>query len=127
MSKNKEVIGKNTVGETITLYGFITAFLIGLSSIGVLGYQIYFWLRHGYWKSLSAGLVLEKVLPNSFFQWIANDASWLGVKKIILYIFKSSLASFLFLFALGLLVLVFVIVDFADFLEKGKKAKDKQK
>jgi hypothetical protein len=124
MSLKREAVEKNTVEETIVAYSLLAAYLIVLSSLGVLGYQVYLWLRNGTWKSLPAILVLGEVLPDTFLQWVANDASWLGVKKVICYIFEMSLASFLFLFALVLVVLVFVIADL--FLGKSKNPKNER-
>lgn len=92
---------KQSIGENIFLYLVaIPSYLIGLSGIGVLLYQVYFWLRNGTWKTMPAVLFLVHILPTKFMQWLTDETSWLGVKKMITYVCQSSLAGFLILFAM---------------------------
>lgn len=43
----------------------------------ILGWQAVTWLKNGYWPSLSASSVLEKL------DWPYPTVSWLGVQKLI--------------------------------------------
>ncbi len=81
----------------------------------VLAYQGYFWMKLGQWKSLDSRLVLNRVLPTNFLQWLNNPGSWLGIKKVITPVFNFPLA--LFLVLAGLVILHFAAKIF-DFLLK---------
>lgn len=116
-------MGKQTIGQKIRAFCLLLAFSISLSGIAVLAYQSFVWLEHGYWKALESKLVLNKVLPASFFQWLYNHRTWSGLNKIIYPIINSSLAMFLLVF--GLVVLLLVAKTFDLFLKpaKGEQAR----
>ena len=88
---------------------------IVLSGLAVLMYQGYFWMKLGHWKSLDSRLVLNKVLPVNFLQWLRNPTSWLGLKKVITPVFNFPLALFLLLF--GLVVFLLIDKTFESFLK----------
>ncbi len=100
-------MAKKAIGQKIRKFCLLISFSISLSGIAVLVYQICFRLKQGYWKSFGSRLVWNKVMPASFFQWLRNPNSWLGLNKIISLVFNSSLALFLFVFGL----VVFLLVD----------------
>ena len=91
---------------------------IVLSGLTVLGYQSFFWLKLGQWKPITSRLLLDKVLPVSFFQWLHSPYSWIGLKKIIYPVFNFSLA--LLLLLVGLIALLLVVRIFNLFSKPEK-------
>ena len=114
---------KKTIGQKFRVSCLLISFLIPLSGIVVLTYQSFCWLKEGYWKPLGARLVLDKVLPTNFFQWLINSNSWLGLNKIISPVFNSSLAMFLLVFGLVALLLVAKVFDLFLKPEKEERAR----
>ncbi len=100
-------MGEQTIGQKFRAFCLFLAFSISLSGIAVLAYQSFVWLKHGYWKALGSRLILYKVLPINFFQWLHDSHSWSGLNKIITPVVNSSLAMFLLVFGL----VVFLLVD----------------
>jgi len=111
--------GKQTIGQKFRAFCLLIPFSISLSGIAVLAYQSFVWLKQGYWEALESRLVLNKVLPMNFFQWLHNPHSWSGLNKIISPVFNSSLAMFLLVF--GLVVLLLVSKTFDLFLKPAKE------
>lgn len=93
-----------------------------LFPLGILGYQCYFWLKAGYWKSIPATVLLYRILPDGFFSWLADESSWVGFKKIILEILEFPLSLFLFLFFMILMGVFFSLAEM-----DWSTAKDEQK
>lgn len=111
-------MAKKTIGRKFRKFCLLISFSVALSGVAVLVYQICFWLKQGYWKPLGSRLVLDKVLPTTFFQWLHNPNFWLGLNKIISLVFNSPLALFLFVFGL----VVFLLVDkTSDLFSKPEK------
>lgn len=58
-----------------------------LAGVGVFAYQLYFWLQHGEWRSLSIVeviVLLDSKNPNvDHWNWIYFPDSWLGLHKIL--------------------------------------------
>jgi hypothetical protein len=100
-------------------------FSFALSGMAVLVYQSIIWARQGYWKSLGSRLVLNRILPSSFFHWLQNPKSWLGLKKIVFSVFNLPLALFLLLFGLVILLLVLKIFNFFSKPEKTESIERK--
>ncbi len=111
-------MSKQTIGQKFRVFCLLLASSISLSGIAMLAYQSFVWLKLGYWKTLESRLVLGKVLPTYFFQWLHNPHSWSGLKKIISPVFNSSLAMFLLVF--GLIVLLLIAKTFDLFLKPEK-------
>ncbi len=109
---------KQKIGQKIRAFCLLLAFSISLSGIAVLAYQSFVWLKQGYWRTFESSLVLDKVLPTNFFQWLHNPHSWSGLNKIISPVFNSSLAMFLLVF--GLVVILLVAKAFDLFLKYEK-------
>ncbi len=109
---------KMKIGQKFRVFCLLIAFSIPLSGIAVLAYQSFIWLKEGCWKALESRLVLNKVLPTNFFQWLHNPHSWSGLNKIISPVFNS-LAMFLLVF--GLVVLLLVAKAFDLFLKPAKE------
>ena len=111
-------MGKQTIGQQFRGFCLFVAFSIFLSGIAVWAYQGFVWLKYGYWKTLGSRLILDKVLPINFVQWLHNPHSWSGFNKIISLVFNSSLAIFLLVF--GLVVYMLVAKAFDSFSEPEK-------
>jgi hypothetical protein len=109
---------KQKIGQKFRSFCLLVAFSISLSGITVLVYQSFVWLKHGYWKALELRLVLNKVLPTNFSQWLHNPRSWSGLNKIISSVFNSSLAIFLLVFGLVVFLLVAKTFDLFSKYEK---------
>jgi len=114
---------KKTIGQKFRVSCLLISLLIPSSGIAVLAYQSFCWLKDGYWKALGTRIVLDKVLPSNFFQWLHNPQSWFGLNKIISPIFNSSLAMFLLVFGLIALLLVAKIFDLFLKPEKEEQAR----
>ncbi len=112
-------MGKQTIEQKFRAFCLLLAFSISLSGIAVLAYQSFVWLKQGYWEALGTRLILYKVLPTNFFQWLHNPHSWSGLNKIISPVLNSSLAMFLLVF--GLVVLLLVAKTFNLFSKHEKK------
>jgi hypothetical protein len=111
-------MAKQTIRQEIRKLFLSIPCSIALSGIAVLVYQSYFWMKLGHWKSLDSKLVLNRVLPVDFLQWLRNPNSWLGLKKVITPVFNFPLALFLLLF--GLVAILFLAKIF-DFFSKPEK------
>jgi hypothetical protein len=114
---------KKTIGQKFRVFCLLILFSIPLSGIAVLAYQSFVWLERGYWKALGTRLVLDKVMPTNFSQWLYNPHSWLGLNKIISLVFNSSLAMFLLVFGLVVLLLVAKTFDLFSKPEKKEQAR----
>ncbi len=112
-------MAKMKIGQKFRAFCLLIPFSVALSGIAVLAYQSFVWLKLGYWKTLESRLVLGKVLPTYFFQWLHNPHSWSGLNKIISPVFNSSLAMFLLVFGLVVFLLVAKIFDL--FLKPAKE------
>ena len=119
-SNRSRMKGKQTIEQKFRAFCLLLAFSIPLSGIAVLAYQSCIWLERGYWKAFGSRLVLDKVLPTNFSQWLHNPHFWLGLSKIISPVFNSSLAMFLLVF--GLVVILLVARTF-DLFSKHEKVK----
>jgi hypothetical protein len=97
---------KQTTGQKFRAFCLLIAFSMPLSGIAILAYQSFVWLKQGYWKPLGSRLVLDKVLPTNFLQWLHNSHSCSGLNKIISAVLNSSLSMFLLVFGLAVLLLV---------------------
>ncbi len=114
---------KMKIGKKFRVFCLLIAFSIPLSGIAVLVYQSFVWLERGHWKAFGSRLVLDKVIPTNFSQWLHNPHSWLGLNKIISPVFNSSLAMFLLVFGLVVLVLVAKTFDLFSKPEKKEQAR----
>ena len=78
------------------------AWCLFLGCIGVLGYQIFFWLKNGQWVSIPAKLIFIRAVPDSAIIWVRDETTWIGLKKVLVLIAQAPLSLFLFIGALVL-------------------------
>lgn len=56
--------------------------LVALSGVGIIGFQIFIFLKGGTWVPLSM-LELMPVIPSDLATWLRYPESWLGLHKIV--------------------------------------------
>jgi hypothetical protein len=61
----------------VMTFGGVTMFLIG---IGIIVYDIYYYLRHGYFYVYKLSVVLNQ-------RWILDDRDWIGLKRVVAAVF----------------------------------------
>ena len=64
------------------IMGFASVFLaLGL---GLVGYQVFLWIKDGVWSEFATMEVFNFLFENTLLaQWLDNPESWLGLQKII--------------------------------------------
>jgi hypothetical protein len=77
---NKKEIG--WLDRTWEIIVKIIGVIIILAGIGIVGFQIFIYLKNGEWIELPL-LYLVTYGPNEFVSWLYNPTSWLGLHKII--------------------------------------------
>ena len=93
-----EKTSANCVSHAIVFF----AWCLFLGCVGVLGYQIFFWLKNGQWLAFPAGRMFVRIAPNSFIGWLNDETTWSGLKKVLVLISQAPLALFFFIAALVL-------------------------
>ena len=78
------------------------AWCLFLGCIGVLGYQIFFWLKNGQWISIPARYIVIRIVPDPAIIWVKDEATWTGLKKVLVLIAEAPLSLFFFIGALVL-------------------------
>ena len=97
----KEKTSKNWLSKLFGAFSIIGFFLCA-SSLFVWGYQILMWLGDGYWTKHS----VAETLPG-LFSWIISWEDWLGVQKLLLWVFDLELV--IFYFSLGLIIALYFL------------------
>ena len=68
----------------ITLGIMSLASLFLASGLGLVGYQIFLWIKDGVWSEFAIMEVFNSLFGNTLAaQWLSNPESWLGLQKII--------------------------------------------
>lgn len=98
---------KNTIGQKLSRFCLLIPLSIALSGMAVFVYQICFWATRGHWKPLDSRVILDIILPTSFFRWVENPGSWLTLKKIMSVFLNYPLS--LCMMGFGLAVLLFAV------------------
>jgi hypothetical protein len=109
---------KRTFGQKIRDTFLLVPTAMALSGMAVLMYQTYFWMSQGYWKPIGSRLLLDRVVPTRFFQWLDAN-SWPALDKVVSWIFDSPLA--LFLLVSGLVVILLISKTLSLFSRSAKK------
>lgn len=78
--------------KTVWISGWLA---VAVSGIGLLCWQIYGWLKDGYWQSFSITSVLARYAQGSpAGDWAVSPTDWIGLHAILLHV-PSSLVLFL--------------------------------
>jgi len=68
----------------ITLGIMSLASLFLASGLGLVGYQIFLWIKNGVWSEFAIMEVFNSLFGNTLAaQWLSNPESWFGLQKII--------------------------------------------
>ena len=102
MEEDAKVVPYREIVREILFYG--AGWLLVLS-VAITGFQIYLWLKNGYWVELPLIHMFEYAPNFRNLTWIYQPSSWLGVHKVISYILNMGIAGVTFLLA----VIVFLI------------------
>ena len=92
----EEKTSKNWRSKLFGAFSIIGFFLCA-GSLFIWGYQILMWLENGFWTKHS----VAETLPG-LFSWIISWEDWLGVQKLLLWVFDLELV--IFYFFLGLII-----------------------
>ena len=69
---------------TITLGIMAFASLFLACGLGLVGYQVFLWIKDGIWSEFAAMEVFNFLFENTLVaQWLENPESWFGLQKII--------------------------------------------
>ena len=69
------------VSITLAVMAFASLFLV--SGLGLIGYQVFLWMKDGIWPEFSIEVVFNFLFENtSLAQWLSNPESWFGLQKI---------------------------------------------
>lgn len=136
-SKGKEeirfFISKSTVLDYIcgglnAAAGFL-AVLFSFSGFGLLGYQVFFWLKDGVWTEFPLLVVFNALFENTALgSWISHPESWYGLQTVTLWILENVPLS-LALIVLGLIgaimaaavMITAIMIRFYQFKTPGKQ------
>ncbi len=94
---------------------FIINFIAVLVGIGILGWQVYYWLKNGVWANLPLALAFEYFGFN--LNPIFNPVDWHGLAKIAAWLLNCPLA-------MGLPALIWL---FSATVKEWLKTEDKNK
>lgn len=72
----------NALGLIIQFLIRSAGVLVVLSGVGVIGFQIFIFLKGGTWISLSM-LELMPIIPGDLAAWLRYPESWLGLHKLV--------------------------------------------
>ena len=78
-------------------FGSITFFIMSLvslflaSGLGLIGYQLFLWIKNGTWSEFATIEVFNFLFENTLVaQWISKPESWFGLQKIIEWLLKNT-------------------------------------
>ena len=67
---------------TLGIMAFASLFLA--FGLGLVGYQVFLWIKDGVWSEFATIEVFNFLFENTLLaQWLDNPESWLGLQKII--------------------------------------------
>ena len=76
------------VSITVTVMAFASLFLI--SGLGLIGYQVFLWMKDGIWPEFSIEVVFNFLFENTLLaQWLSNPESWFGLQKIVEWLLQN--------------------------------------
>ena len=76
------------VSIILAVMAFASLFL--LSGLGLIGYQVFLWMKDGIWPEFSIEVVFNFLFENtSLAQWLSSPESWFGLQKIVEWLLQS--------------------------------------
>ncbi len=91
----KFFISKSTLMDYIcgglsAFMGFL-ATLVFLSGFGLLGYQLFLWLKDGVWTEYPLFVVFNFLFENTVLhEWTQHPESWVGLQKLTTWILENT-------------------------------------
>ena len=74
----------------ITLGIMSLASLFLASGLGLVGYQIFLWIKNGVWSEFAIIEVFNFLFENTLAdQWLSNPESWFGLQKIVEWLLQN--------------------------------------
>ena len=69
-------------GITMAVMAFASLFL--LFGLGLVGYQVFLWMKNGIWPEFPIEVVFNFLFENTLIaQWLSNPESWFGLQKVV--------------------------------------------
>jgi hypothetical protein len=105
-------------------FGSITFFIMSLvslflaSGLGLIGYQLFLWIKNGTWSEFATIEVFSFLFENTLVaQWLSKPESWFGLQKIIEWLLKNTPLSVALIvpsiiILVGMICLTFVALTF---------------
>ena len=76
------------VSIILAVMTFASLFLI--SGLGLIGYQVFFWMKDGIWPEFSIEVVFNFLFENtSLAQLLSSPESWFGLQKIVEWLLQN--------------------------------------
>src|SRR5947208_13796568 len=92
-------------GELFFWTFFLLSMLPFFSSVGIVCYQSFMWMKYGEWLPITIDMAVDKFFRHSSLnEWLINPQSWYGLHKMIS---GTSLSPCLFIFSIFSAGLVF--------------------
>ena len=67
---------------------FASLFLI--SGLGLVGYQVFLWIKDGVWSEFTVMVVFDFLFENTLAaQWLSNPESWFGLQKVVEWLLQN--------------------------------------
>ena len=74
---------------TFCIMSLVSLFLA--SGLGLIGYQLFLWIKNGTWSKFASIEVFNFLFENTLVaQWISKPESWFGLQKIIEWLLKNT-------------------------------------
>jgi len=76
------------VSITLAIMAFASLFLT--SGLGLVGYQVFLWMKDGVWSEFSIEIAFNFLFENTLLaQWLSNPESWLGLQKVVEWLLQN--------------------------------------
>ena len=70
------------------IMAFASLFLI--SGLGLVGYQVFLWIKDGVWSEFTVMVVFDFLFENTLAaQWLSNPESWFGLQKVVEWLLQN--------------------------------------
>ena len=110
---------------TFCIMSLVSLFLA--SGLGLIGYQLFLWIKNGTWSEFATIEVFNFLFENTLVaQWISKPESWFGLQKIIEWLLKNTPLSVALIvpsiiILVGMICLTFVALTFRYYQFKAQE------
>ena len=75
---------------SIALGIMVFASLFLISGLGLVGYQVFLWIKDGVWSEFTVMVVFDFLFENTLAaQWLSNPESWFGLQKVVEWLLQN--------------------------------------